>query len=43
MAKMTQKEYNSIHPDFKGLWKDGIYRVLKLENWATVSSPVVLI
>ena len=43
MEKITQKEYNNIHNDFKGIWKDGIYRVLKLENWKTISKPVIIV
>jgi len=42
MEEITQKEYNSIHSDFKGLWSDWVHRVLKIENWVTVSSPVVI-
>ena len=40
--KITRIEYNSIHPDYKGLWKDWIYRILVLKNWITQSIPVLI-
>lgn len=43
MEKITREEYNKIHSDYKWLWEDGIYRILKLINWETISIPVEII
>lgn len=43
MEKITREEYNKIHDHYKWLWDDGIYRILKNENWATISVPVEII
>lgn len=40
---ITRTEYDQIHPDYKWLWNDWIYRIMKLINWETVSVPVEII
>jgi len=43
MEKITRKEYNDLHPDFKWIREDWSYSILKSVDWDTVSIPVKII
>lgn len=38
--KITKKEWNEIHNDFKETREDGTKSILKMVDWATCSIPV---
>lgn len=43
MEKITRKEYNELHSDFKSVREDWTHAILKNINWGTVSVPVEII
>jgi len=43
VEKLTRKEYNDIHPDFKSQRKDWTYSIMKNIDWNTVSVPVEIV
>ena len=43
MEKITKKEFNEIHPDFKNIREDGTYSIMKNIDGETVSVPVEII